>query len=860
MDKNTGINTAAKNTLAKALYDNKAECSDELAFRKGDILTVLDQNVIGSEGWWKCSLHGRQGLAPANRLQLLAGLQEGMLSPSSQHDSQELPSNQPNIYQVPKAPKSTLSSSVYEQMDGWVKPSSTVLSLPTQEMYQVPASSAQLFSEKSHTLTNQHLLTLPRVSQASASNIQSYVYDVPSPQRQESLLTQSYATPPTARKVSTQFSLTEYFQEGQKQLYNIPSSPEKAKDHIQQDSLASTMYDVPPTREHDIPIQNTSQRKYVGYCNTLPNPRKSEWIYDIPVSPEKPGLKQHPPNHSLEKQMLYDVPPARYGAGVQNAASTLPAAAIEGKLANPQEYDVPPIQKKLTFPDAPLYAVPSSCDMLRLRKNGNYRVPLSFLSAKFENQNCEQNIYDIPKVLPTALQNRKGTEKNNGSFEDHTYNVPLQLSRDAKLEQDRLSFDSVDSRTSTISTSPSTSVESFSLSSEEEPAQEIKLDLDVAIEMLTKLQHSVSSSVASLMLYVSSKWRYQEHLEANIEEVHRAVDHIKVSLGEFLNFAQGIKANASYLSDNNLQTRIKKQLQILVDSFHILVETREALNNCSWSLQVLVIKKPQNNPDDLDRFVMVARAIPDDIRRFVSIIIANGKLLFKKNDNEQKTTQPKLNTEHKMAKPVPAPRKREFNSLQRNKPNKSELSSEKSRKNVSEDCDYVHLQKYQDLEQAAKHLSPKEVATKNGDSKQKVIPEKPVQNKQDSSKKIIFSENCRLCFGALQKAISVFTNSLSNNQPPEVFIGHSKLIIMVGQKLVDFLCQETQEKDTRNDILHSSSQFCSLLKNLALATKNAAVQYPNTDAVKELLGQADTLSKYTQQFQDTMEGCNLSIL
>ncbi|XP_019365755.1 PREDICTED: cas scaffolding protein family member 4 isoform X2 [Gavialis gangeticus] len=803
MDKNTRINTAAKNTLAKALYDNKAECSDELGFRKGDILTVLDQNVIGSEGWWKCSLHGRQGLAPANRLQLLAGLQAGMLSPPCQHDSQELPSNQPNIYQVPKAPKSTVSSSVYEQMDGWVKPSPTVFPLPTQEVYQVPALSAQLFNEKTHILTNQHLLTLPRVSQASASNIQSYVYDVPSPQRQESLLAQ--------------------------------------------------MYDVPPTRERDIPIQNTSQRKYVGHCNTLPNPRKSEWIYDIPVSPEKPSLKQYPLNHSLEKQILYDVPPARYGAGVQNAASTIPATATEGKLVNPQEYDVPPIQKKLTFPDAPLYAVPSSRDMLRLRKNGNYHVPPSFLTAKVENQNCEQNIYDIPKVLPTALQNRKGTEKNNGSFEDHTYNVPLQLSRDAKLEQDTLSFDSVDSRTSTISTSSSTSVESFSLSSEEEPAQEIKLDLDVAIEMLTKLQHSVSSSVASLMIFVSSKWRYQEHLEANIEEIHRAVDHIKVSLGEFLNFAQGIKANASCLSDNNLQTRIKKQLQILVDSFHILVETREALNNCNWSLQVLVIKKPQNNPDDLDRFVMVARAIPDDIRRFVSIIIANGKLLFKKNDKEQKTTQPKLNTEHKMAKPVLAPRRREFNSLQRNKPNKSELSSEKSRKNVSEDRDYDHLQKYQGLEQAAKHLSPKEVATKNGDSKQKVIPEKPVQNKQDSSKKTIFSENCRLCFGALQKAIGVFTNSLSNNQPPEVFIGHSKLIIMIGQKLVDSLCQETQEKDTRNDILHSSSQFCSLLKNLALATKNAAVQYPNTDAVKELLGQADTLSKYTQQFQDTME-------
>lgn len=128
-----------------------------------------------------------------------------------------------------------------------------------------------------------------------------------------------------------------------------------------------------------------------------------------------------------------------------------------------------------------------------------------------------------------------------------------------------------------------------------------------------------------------------------------------------------------------------------------------------------------------------------------------------------------------------------------------------------------------------------------------------MQSKQEPAKKIALPEHCRLCFGALQKAIAVFNNSLSNNQPPEVFISHSKLIIMVGQKIVDSLCQETQERDARNDILHSSSRFCSLLKNLALATKNAAIQYPNADAMRELQNQNDELYKYTQQFRAMME-------
>ncbi|XP_061231320.1 cas scaffolding protein family member 4 isoform X4 [Neopsephotus bourkii] len=791
MDKHVRIDRAAKNTLAKALYDNKAECSDELAFRKGDILTVLDQNVIGSEGWWRCSLHGRQGLAPANRLQLLAASQAALLSPSTRSGAAESSPGQQNIYQVPSVPKPTVLSSTYEKMEGWVKSPARVSALPAQAIYQVPAVAAQLLSERTQSSTSQHLFTLPRACRASVPSIRSEVYDVPSTQRRESLLTQ--------------------------------------------------LYDVPPKRESDV-AENESQKKCWGHYNTLPNPRKSEWIYDIPVSPEKPGLKT-PSGHSLENQVLYDIPPSRYKALTTNT---------EAKAANSQLYDIPPMQRKLTFPDIHLYDVPSSRDVLVLPQNGSCDVPPLLLAPKAENQISEENVYDIPKGLPTVVESKKELEKSSDNSGEQAYSASPQLSRDAKLEQDRLSVSSVDSRTSTLSTSSNSSAESFSISSSEEPSKEIKLDLDVAIETLTRLQHSVSSSVASLMIFVSSKWRLQEHLEKSIEEIHRAVDHIKVSLGEFLAFAQLVKVNAFYLTDNNLQTRIKKQLEILTNSFKILTETREALNNCSWSLEALVLRKPQNNPDDLDRFVMVARTIPDDIKRFVSIIIANGKLLFRKKEKEQEMKQSKVIPEYKMAKQITVPRRREIDSLQTNTPdkcNQSQASSEKPKENATEDSDYVQLQ-------AQKIISGKEVARKSTDSKPKVLPSAKktvIQSKQDSAKKIALPEHCRLCFGALHKAIGVFTLSLNNNQPPEVFISHSKLIIMVGQKLVDFLCQETQDRDARNDVLHSSSRFCSLLKNLALATKNAAIQYPNADAIRELQDQTEELSKYIQQFRAMVE-------
>ncbi|NWH31946.1 CASS4 protein, partial [Chloropsis hardwickii] len=729
-----------------------------------------------------------------------------------------------SIYQVPSVPsvasvaKAAVLSATYEKMEGWVQPPA----VPAQAMYQVPALAAQLLSERTKRSTHQHLFTLPRACRASAPNIRGEVYDVPSSQHRGSLLPQqSGATPPSTRKGSVLGRSTESFQAEQKQLYNTPSKPEKAGAGSQ-DSPAGNLYDVPPKRELD-DSENKSQKKFWGHYNTLPNPRKSEWIYDIPISPENSGFKPNPPGQPVEKQVLYDIPPARYKA---------PATATEGRVGNPQLYDIPPTQRKLTLPEIPLYDVPSSRDALLLPHNGSSELPPTLLAAKAENQISEGNVYDIPKGLPSAGHSKKEMEDNSDGSGDQAHRASPQLSMDTK-SANGLCVSSVDSRGSTLSSSSSSSAESFStLSPSPEPVQEIKLELEAAIETLTRLQHGVSSSIASLMIFVSSKWRLQEHLEKSLEEIHRAVDHIKVSLGEFLAFAQALKGNASKLTDNNLQARIKKQLEILMNSYKILTETREALNSCSWSLEALVLRKPQNNPDDLDRFVMVARTIPDDIKRFVSIIIANGKLLFRKNEKEQEKKRPKVNPECKMAKPIPLPRRVEIESLQRNVPEKSsqiQVPVEKPEENSTEDCEYVQLE-----------VLPCAKKTEN-------------PSRQEPARKIPLPEHCRLCFAALHKAIGVFATSLSSQQPPEIFISHSKLIIMVGQRLVDSLCQETHEREARSDVLQSSSRFCSLLKNLALATKTAALKYPDAEASRELREQTEELAKYTQQFRAMMD-------
>ncbi|XP_033009478.1 cas scaffolding protein family member 4 isoform X2 [Lacerta agilis] len=809
-------------TLAKALYDNKAECPDELAFRRGDILTVLDQNLLGSEGWWKCSLHGKQGMAPANRLQLLTTLQA---PPSIQPGSPGPPTMPRTVYQVPSGRRPPVPLPVYEKMDGWIMPPppSSAPYPMTPEVYQVPAMAATLLSEKTQSSSDQHLYTLPRATWASSMERKSDIYDVPSPQHH--VFTQGLATPPSSRKGSKLFPSKECYLGTAQQLYDIPLSPEKPRTHTLQESSLENVYVIPtpPSRERDI-IERGPQGKHLGPYNTLPNLRKSEWIYDIPVSPEKAGLNSALQNRSPNIHVFYDIPPTRLDSGTQKILPT----NNEVKLVTSEVYDVPPVQRKLTLPEIPLYDIPSTHEALVQRQNGNYDVPLGALSSMIEKESHQQTVYDIPRGMPViSSQKKENTQSPNSG--DHTYVFPLPYYTDGKRDQDRLSVSSVDSRTSTISTWSSSSTESSSSaassssapsSSSEEPTKEATMELEFAIETLTKLQHSVSSSIASLMIFVSSRWRYQEHLEGNLEEIHRAVDHIRVSLGEFLDFARAIEGNSARSSDSKLHARIKKQLNILTDSFQMLVETREALNNCKWSLNVLVIEKPQNNPDDLDRFVMVARTIPDDIKRFASIIIANGKLLFRKNCKEKEGKEWRVGAEHEIIK-----------------------SGAEQRKSPGP-------------EQTQPSLSSSKVERKNVKLKIKDSPPMMRHNvvgKEDSTKKMVLSDLCRLYFGAVQKAIGVFHKSLSNDLAPEVFIANSKMIIMVGQKLVDALCQEALQKADRNEILCGSSNFCGLLKNLAVATKNAAIQYPSPEAMKELQNQADGLSKYTQQFRAMME-------
>lgn len=142
--------------LARALYDNHPDCSDELAFSRGDILTIVEQNVPESEGWWKCLLHGRQGLAPANRLQVLKETPADRSCPllprglDTDLTSSEALYQVPSLFCPPPPP-----GPVYEPMKSWVEGPPPPPA--TAQVYEFPdsPSSARIVCEKTLSFPKQ---------------------------------------------------------------------------------------------------------------------------------------------------------------------------------------------------------------------------------------------------------------------------------------------------------------------------------------------------------------------------------------------------------------------------------------------------------------------------------------------------------------------------------------------------------------------------------------------------------------------------------------------------------------------------------------------------------------------------------
>uniref|UniRef100_A0A8C8DLD1 Cas scaffold protein family member 4 n=1 Tax=Oryzias sinensis TaxID=183150 RepID=A0A8C8DLD1_9TELE len=678
-----------QNKLAKALYDNTAECADELAFRKGDILTVLDQNVSGTSEWWRCLLYGRHGLAPANRLKLLP--QPVATENSLNQETEQANDNGQNIYQIPSVPR--------------------VITTRHKLQTHLTANRNPCHEETPETLT-----TCARAGVETCPEAQHFLSC----------------------------------------FWGVLL-------HFTKNNPASSLYDIPKSRFLEV----SSPPKLLSRVPSF----------------------EKPPTPQLNEEFVYDVPPRK---------------------------------EELTQP-----ASDTSCgnQLLECRRDSSNTSELKRV--------CQQRIRNLDCM----------------SFHGFSRSEELVVpERRRTLYQSSRDIQRISTASSSSSSSSTSSCDSLALSSSSpELLREVTLSPDEVGHKLLELQNSVVRAVPQLMVFVSSSWRHQEHLKKHLKEIKDAAELVSQSLLCFLNFTLDIKGNARRLTDTNLKTRLYKQLSIVEDSGVILQQTVRALDSEGWPLDKLCQDSGQvQTSDQLDRFVMVARTVPDDVMRLVSIINANGKLLFR---GPQKSVE-------------------SVSSLATGDAKKCSDANKQDEDSVEDNNDYV------ELEAKTEEKKPKEMketeavtpASKTVHNRTQLLKgfffyfqiepddQHPSSDKgTEEHKKSPMSEHCRLYFGALQKAIVGFVGSVRDGQPPEKFISQSKLVIMVGQRLVDTLCREAQREKPNQTLLCKSNHLCALLKQLAVATKKAALHFPDKQALSEAQEFAKELAQRAQHFRISLD-------
>ncbi|KAL0961968.1 hypothetical protein UPYG_G00334000 [Umbra pygmaea] len=834
-----------KNLMAKALYDNLPESPEELAFRKGDILTVIEQNTGGLEGWWLCSLHGRQGIAPGNRLKLLIGPMFDTQSPAAQssptgsaYQQKSVSGGSQGLYQVPPSLHSPGQQGIYQVPPG-------------QDVYQVPPQRNVLAADN----TPSKVVTPIRVGQSYAyspgQHNQQDLYDVPPIRPQgvyDTPLGKMMASPYPGQHGNARF---------QGGVYDIPPSN-------QLDSRTQGVYDIPPSTQgvYSVPpCRNTPQEGNYDFPQPLKQHKQQEGIYDVPP----PTLNKPSPSQSN-----YDFPPSSEPVGLHN---------LQRPAANGNEgiYDVPPTAHQLSGAEP------------------------------------QGDVYDIPRgVQPPPSHHRPVTQERGRGRGQGVYDIPQPDSRalgDVTDGVNRLSFSSTGSTRSSMSTSSTSTVSSAEgrLALDVDQAVQRLCRLQQGVDASVGTLQSLASS---------PHWRTYPFMERHANDVRAFLDRVRAALADFVVFGRGAAANATALSDSSLHTKLRRQLGRLEDSQQIVLQTFQSLENCGWALNVLATSvgtKHQVKSDDLDRFVMVSRTVPDDAKQLASSIGGNAELLFRRTPAMDGTVFPRGGTPEEAIHPLTSQSTDNSSSYSgHTKPFPVPTSQDKGNMNNSEKCvkswmedyDYVHLQGKEDFERQQKELLEKENIIKQSkvqlgqeqinqfkQLEQEVI--QPVENDitqwishqdpmtgpssspSDSSSSPspslagggaricgrdrqllgFYAEQCQQHFVTLLNAVDAFFGCVGAGQPPRIFVAHSKFVILSAHKLVfigDTLSRQAATPEVANRVMNSSNVLCDLLKTVVGATKTAALHYPNTAAVQDMVDRVTDLSHQAQQFKEQL--------
>ncbi|KAB7499043.1 Breast cancer anti-estrogen resistance protein 1 [Armadillidium nasatum] len=798
------------NCVARALYDNVAESPDELAFCKGDLLTVLEQNTAGLEGWWLCSLRGRQGICPGNRLRIV-----------------------PGCYDTGSGLTSTLTG-VHNLSSGGNPGLQRGNSLPQQQQQQRTPS--------------KKVVTPKRVGDV-------FTYDIPKPHAQL-----DYDVPPNR-----------YPTEGK-------SSGSEASRLSRSSSLR---YDTPR------PLMRSSLEQY-------DTPRPLECQYD---SPSSRPLYDSPRQALTTQQQHYDTPRASDASsgtprslikgirGGQPVSANKPSMGtqqtqdIQNQNLLLQEYDVP---RPLSSEGDPRPSDRSSnislmsCDSQLSTSSSASSLPaseslsLSSIGGGESNRSSleSHDVYDIPpeprrfkpKLPPREHKDLKeeqtpqnttyDTPQSNLTWSksgEAVYDVPPQVSRDTRSSD---TFDSILNRLSSGSDSSGADMDLANF-------KELPLELNSAVETLIKCRQEALSAVEKIAILKSLKFEFE-----NVDEVKLSVYRLKDAVDKVVNFGRGSVGNALRAGEHKLAKRLSR----LIDP----IESASVLTCDAWKrLQSLPPGAAGKNiaQDQFTQVASITTSLGENVRHLANVIQSNAHLCFKRSQIIEKPLNTKV-AEDEDKTPV------QERPLPEIPIQKSDEFSET--RTLLEDYDYVNLESKESVEREHKEImeslptelrksydnlikqshmtvdsNHKKILLKNSTKAEndnqnnsvtptQLNPPKNIVRLDANDRQVLnfYGVQAKLHLQNLNSAIDAFLLTIENNQPPKIFIAHSKFVILSAHKLVyigDTIHRNVMNTEIRTCVLNCTNALCDAMKNTVTAAKTAALQFPSVTAVQAMV-------------------------
>ncbi|KFB48196.1 AGAP005411-PA-like protein [Anopheles sinensis] len=784
--------TASK-LLAKATYDNIAESTDELAFRKGEILTVIETDTNGLKGWWLCQLRGRQGICPGNRLKIIQSHDSGCftLSPAS--------SPCPTIDSTTNL-NSPIPSEIYENT-----------SLCSN-------SSISNGSQRQGKRRSWHIMPNKVLTPQKCGDV--YLYDL---------------LPPS----SASRGCSSPYQQQQQQQHQQNSASADALDTYDVPKPAVPVGGGPGGYDPHHPLQHqhsrTSWTRTPSYLHGQHHPALHLH------QPNSPSLSSPSPSASLSFPHPH---PATFNHHNHHLHQQYPHLAPGGTGYRMEEsYDVP-----RSLLSQQQHLTPSS-------SNSSLLTSDSFsLSSSNRSSLANMPDYDVPRRNPVSVRSTPPPPTGASCSGPVPPGTPLSANGSFTASHHSMSMSSFGSM-STYDVPPSHQQGYVSkLQPPATPAapKELPLELSSALETLARLQNEATTAVTRLLSFVSPNWRVKEKLDPILMDLKLAAVRLRTALHDLAEFGDGALGNATKAEDKGLAQKLKPLVKALRDADKLVHEASQSLDAQGWTLVTLqrpeATQKLQQQlpPDSLDQLIACAQTLTEDVRQTASFIQGNATLLFKRSPpTVSAPTTPQTPTGGG-GKPTSGgsgggewPEDYDYVSLE---------SKEASARTNAEICDALPHDLKKNFENVVRNAADAAAAS---------VTERPAAalDPNDKSVLVYYASQTVTHMGYLTQAIDAFLQTVEHNQPPKFFLAYGKFVVLSAHNLVnigDIVHRNVSRECIKTRVLSCADALSEALKTCVAKTKKAAQNFPSVTAVQEMVDSVVDISHLASDLKIAM--------